>query len=199
MQNKDGELLSCPKCGEKASATAKFCSKCGGSLALSTAAPKGGKRERPRKKEFDVLGLASAGFFFFFLGAVYLSVPNLYEAVRLFILDFYMKEVSTQPSVVLPVPTSNHPIVYGAVETFCFLYGSAQIAILILRFAIKSPLRLKAQTLSGIIFWMGAGYAVGLLKTQTIGWFTFWTGIIIIAGASLIIRAIINLALSQES
>ncbi len=198
MENKEENHLSfCSKCGEKLSPTSKFCPKCGASLVTSEPAVSH-VRERRKRKESDAFGLVSAGLFFLLLGIVYLSVPNMYDAVQAFILDFSLVEVSEQPSILLPKPASNHPIVYGAFETFCFLYGSAQIAVLILRFAARSPVRQKTGTFSDIVSWMSTGYVASLLKTQAIGWFAFWAMLIIVAGASLLIRSLLDLALSEK-
>lgn len=93
-----------------------------------------------------------------------------------------------------------HSVVYLAVEQFSYVWGLFQLVILALRFVARSPLGKKAETVSDIVFWLGAGFLTRtfLLETTRMSfisemtrWFVFWSGIIMLIGVSLIIRAII--------
>jgi len=83
------------------------------------------------------------------------------------------------------------------VEKFSFAMGLFQIVILLLRFIVRSQVGKKAETVSNLVFWLGASYLIRTLLiettrfTATTGWFVFWAGIIMLIGASLIVRAII--------
>jgi len=150
--------------------------------------------EGARRERRDILGLVSFGVFLLLVGMIFIITPNLYRAVERFFGDFHLVEIA--PNIFLPAPVSNHPVLYLAVEVFCYLWGLFQIVTLVLRFALGSPIRLKASTLSRIIFWFGAGWLTGLLGTQILGvgsrgWFAFWSAVAILLGFSLIVEAVV--------
>lgn len=191
----DNEESNCPECGENVSRGMKFCPNCGATLIPGVSAPAGRIREKPR---FDFPGLVSIGIFLVLLGTIYLGTAGLTDALVSFIGDFRLVEISEQPRFMLPAPASHHPAVYGAVETFCLVFGASQVFVLVLRLVLQSPLSKKTETASGLIFWLGVGYIAGLLKTETISWFNFWAGVIIFAGLSLVVRSLLGLALSEK-
>ncbi|MFX1301637.1 MAG: hypothetical protein ACFFDE_12020, partial [Promethearchaeota archaeon] len=95
-----------------------------------------------------------------------------------------------------------HVVVYTAAQQFCFALGVFQIVILALRFAARSQVSKKAETVGNLVYWIGAGYLTGtLLLERTVParwladphilWFVFWAAIIMLIGVTLIIRAII--------
>jgi len=144
----------------------------------------------------------SAGFFFVLVGAFFLTTPNLYERIADFFGDFDLVRVPNLRNLWLPAPV--HPLshldVYVAVERFSFVWGFFQIVILALRFIAHSPLGKKAETVSNLVFWFGAGFLIRpflieatrlLLLSETTRWFAFWSGIIMLLGVSLVVRAII--------
>jgi hypothetical protein len=66
--------------------------------------------------------------------------------------------------------------------------------MIVLRFAVHSPLSKKADNMGDIAFWLGAYYLVTTLLNETTThtvWFTFWTEVIMLIGVSLIIRAVV--------
>jgi predicted ferric reductase len=176
-----------------------FCPKCGSALKPSTE-PQAPSPPRIKRYEEearrDILGLVSFGFFLISIGVVFLTSPNLISEISVFFRDFQLKEL--WPNVFLPAPTSNHPVLYGAIETFCYIFGIFQVGMLILRFAYRSSASKRAGTASNIVFWLGAGYLLGILKDQTIGWFSFIAGLIILIGICVIIRSIITLAMAHK-
>jgi len=193
-------LSHCPKCGEEIREKMVFCPKCGGALKPSTEAqPPSLPRIRRYGEEAgrDVLGFVPFGFFLISIGVTFLTRPNLIDAISAFFRDFHMVKIM-EPNVFFPAPVSNHPVLYGAVEEFCYLFGIFQVGMLILRFAYGSSPSQKAGTASDIVFWLGAGYIVGILKDQTIGWFAFIAGLIILIGISIIIRSVITLAIPHK-
>ena len=144
-----------------------------------------------------MLGFIPFGFFLISIGVTFLTTPNLINEISAFFRDFQLVKIM-EPNVFLPAPASSHPVLYGAVEGFCYLFGIFQVGMLILRFAYGSSPSQKAGTASDIVFWLGAGYLLGILRDQMIGWFTFLAGLIILIGISIIIRAAITLAMSYK-
>jgi hypothetical protein len=160
-----------------------------------------------------VFGAASAGFFLLLLGFMFVIRPNLFVAVQNFFVNpqnfspnFEIVQISTYANVTLPAPIRNHPVVYEAVEQFCLIFGIFQVVLLIFRFAVRSHIYGVARNAGSIVFWLGAGLLTsrtlldvtigpqGTLTGVDVRWFTFWAGIIILAGLSLIVRAIIMAA-----
>jgi len=149
------------------------------------------ERSERRLEKWDRLGFVSLGFFLVLVGIIYLTTPNCYGEFVAFFKDF--KLVKVAPNVFFPAPASNHPVVYGAVMEFCFVFGPFQIVLLGLRFVLRDTLSRKAETLSGIIFWLGAGFLLNMLFVENIGWFAFLGGLIIFVGLSLVLRSLVVL------
>jgi len=148
-------------------------------------------RGERRSEGWDRLSLASLGFFLILIGAILLVTPNYRNEFVSFFRDFHLVKVT--PNVSLPAPKSSHPIVYTAVMEFCIAYGLFQIAILVFRFVLRDPIDRKAGTASGIVFWLGAGYLLSMLLTESIGWFDFLAGLAIFIGLSIVIRGFVTL------
>jgi len=148
--------------------------------------------EREREKP-DILGLASAGFFFLLIGFIWIVTPNLPEKVVDFFKDFKLKE-EIFPNVFLPVPAHHHPVVYKAVVRFCFVFGLFQIFILALRFAFREPADKIAGAFSGVVFWSAASFLANMLSDRTIKWSVFLGWIIVLIGLSLVIRSLVVLS-----
>jgi len=176
-----------------------FCPKCGSALKPSTEAqpPSPPRIRHEEEARRDILGFVPFGFFLISLGVIFLTTPNLFSEISDFFRDFQLVKIM-EPNVFLPAPASNHPVLYGAVETFCYLFGIFQVGMLILRFAYGSSASQKAGTASDVVFWLGAGYLVGILRDQIIGWFTFIAGLIILIGITVIIRAAISLTMPRK-
>jgi len=153
-----------------------------------------GLEEGARLERRDFLGAVSFGVFLFLVGLIFFITPNLYRAVETFFRDFQLVEIAQ--NIFVPASMSNHPLLYLAVEVFCYLWGLFQIVVLVVRFVLGSSISRKARTLSSIIFWFGAGWLTAMLATQTFGigsrgWFAFWSAIAILLGLSLILQAIV--------
>lgn len=137
----------------------------------------------------------SAGVFFILVGTIFVTTPNLFDKVKAFFLNFDVVRVPNT-EIRLPAPASpgKHSVVYSAVALFSLIWGLYQIVVLALRFVVRSPLGKKAETVSSLVFWLGASYLVSafLNKTTTATtWFAFWAELIMLVGVSLIVRAII--------
>jgi hypothetical protein len=144
-----------------------------------------------RWKGLDMLGFVSFGFFLVLVGVIFVITPNLGDEIVAFFKDFELVEV--YPNVFFPAPTPNHEVFYTAVAEFCIGYGLFQIAILILRVYLGDYLKKKAGTLSGAVFWLGAGYLLIILSAGNIEWFAFLSWLIIFVGLSLVVRSLVIL------
>jgi hypothetical protein len=206
-------LVYCTKCGYKNPEEAKFCSRCGEDLFIEIQESEGigerierrveeigetfsrgfsqcfGQPIKERKERYD-FGVISFGFVLVLIGILYILNPNLPNQIVVFFRDFSLVEIYS--NIWLPAPASNHPGLYEVIRRFSFVYGSFQIVILAARFIINSPNNKKADTLSTIIFWYGAGYLTGRLSNLSITWFTFLGGLIILVGASIIIKVLFS-------
>ena len=143
-------------------------------------------------KGTDWLGLVSLGFFFIVIGAVFVVAPNLTEEIRGFIKDFHPAEA--YPNVRLPAPKNPHPIIYEAIMNFCYAFGASQIILLILRFALRDLSSRKAETASGIVFWLGMGVFADFansLSSEPTGWFSLLSGLITMIGLLIISRILL--------
>ncbi|MBS7610166.1 hypothetical protein KEJ36_03605 [Candidatus Bathyarchaeota archaeon] len=129
------------------------------------------------------------------LGITFLVIPNLIDGIIEFFMDFKITKVPNMNVFLLaPVHPNRHLKVYSASEFFSFALGLFQIAILTLRFALHSPLGKKAETLSNLVFWLGTGFLIHNLLNEfatLVIWFAFWAAMIMLIGASLVVRAFI--------
>lgn len=160
-----------------------------------------GSSSRYREGLFSAV---SAGFFFVLVGALFTITPNLFERIVDFFENFDILRVPNT-TIWLPAPAQPwaHSDVYRAAEQFSFALGVFQIVILALRFAAGSPVGKKAETVSNLVFWLGVGFLINRLLIEIsildrIGWFVFWTGVLMLLGLSLIVRAIILAAASRR-
>ena len=156
---------------------------------------------QPRYRE-ALFSVFSAGFFFILVGTIFATTPNLFDNILAFFRDFDIVSVPNT-EVFLPAPKSpvDHLMVYSAVGQFSFIWGLFEIVIVVLRFFARSPLSKKAETVSNLVFWLGASYLIGMFLNETTTattWFAFWAVIITLIGVSLIVRAII-LAVVRQS
>jgi hypothetical protein len=144
----------------------------------------------------DDTGWISFGAFLIIVAAIYLTTPNIAYEVRAFLQDFQLVEIF--PNFWWALPSSNHPVLYAAVERFCYVFGVVQIGILGLRFARGSSIRGKAQTFSSVVFWLGAGYIVSLLSQGILVPLSFLGAFVIVVGISILARALILVSVPQR-
>ena len=141
----------------------------------------------------------SAGFFLLLVGALFITTPTLFDRI----IDFFrnLDALVRVPNTVIYLPAPRNPlthvVVYTAAQQFCFALGVFQIVILALRFAARSQISKKAETVGNLVYWIGAGYLTRTLLLEPTRWaalttwFIFWAAIIMLIGVTLIIRAII--------
>jgi hypothetical protein len=172
-----------------------------------------------RRHREGLLSAVSAGFFLLLIGTLFVINSNLYTDTVTFFSNFNATSAVPNTQAQLPAPDaqlSENNItvrnanldVYSAAQQFSLAWGIFLIALLVLRFAFDSTWRRKARNISDIVFWFGAIY---LIQTWLIGptnnppspataqpWFQFWSMIIVLIGASLIVRAICLAAVGRE-
>ena len=122
----------------------------------------------------------------------FLIVPNYGDRVVEFFRNFELKEIA--PNLFLPAPERHHPVVYETAMQFSLVFGIFQFFLLGLRLYIRSTLTRIAETVSNIVFWLGAGYMFYLLRWNPVTfWFPFIGGIIAVVGFSIIARSLVTL------
>lgn len=144
--------------------------------------------------EVDWIGLLSFGIFLLILGVIWFKTPELIDKVRTFILDFRLHKVQFLTfDIFFPSPEHTHPVVYKAIMNLSFAYAASYIVILTLRFIFQEPIYRKADSLSGMIFWIGIGYFSNMLLKESISWFGFMGGVMFCAGISITVSGLIKL------
>jgi len=137
----------------------------------------------------DDTGWILLGAFLIIIAVIYLRTPNLVQEVKAFVSDFHL--VAVFQNFWWYMPSTNHPALYAAAEQFCYAFGLVHIVILGLKFAKGSSTHGKAETISSIVFWLGAGYVLGLLSQGVLSWLPFVAGFIILIGISIVARALV--------
>lgn len=140
-----------------------------------------------KRGDRHLLSGLSFGVFLVIVGAIFLITPNLIDEIEPFFRDFELEQVSE--NIYFPTPQHPHPTLYNSVAVFCFAFGTYQILLLILKFALETEPTQKAETLTSIIFWLTAGSIVLMLKNGSIKWLTFIAGLVILAAIVIIIRS----------
>ncbi len=120
------------------------------------------------------------------------------------LVDFFSTlTLAPVPSTGISLPAPSPQVGFGFQKLYMFGFefalglGILEIAILILRVFLHSPVSRKAETIENVVFWLGASYLISTyLVNMTIQseWFVFWAGIIMIFGVSLVARAFVIIA-----
>jgi len=149
-------------------------------------------KETPRKHQEGLFTAISAGFFLLLVGTIFVITPNLFESIIDFFGDFTLVGVPNT-NIVFPGPESqaSHLTVYQAAGQASAALCVFQIVILALRFIIPSSWGKRAETVGNFVYWAGAAFLIQLFLVENTQWFVFWSTIVIIAGVSLIIRAVV--------
>lgn len=156
-----------------------------------------------RRRREGVMGALTAGLFFVVIGVIFITTPDLLNNVISFIRNLDVLRVPST-NIYLPAPRSPdaHAAVYSAVQQFGLIWAILEIAMLGLRVVFRSPLRNMAENASNIIFWFGAAYLIQTFLNDTTTltmWFAFWATIIMLAGLTLIVRAVILAAMRARN
>ena len=156
---------------------------------------------RNRSPHEGLVTALSIGGFFIILGLVFALTPAISQQTNNFFSDlttvtFPFGSPGSTVSLLAPAHPADHQSFYTAVMNFLIGIGVLQIVILALRIAVHSRIRRVAQSVSDLIFWLGAAVIanVFLLAGTQNGWFQFWSLLIVIVGVSLIARFFVYLA-----
>lgn len=152
-----------------------------------------GRREKEKQHVVDWLNIASLGFFLILLGAIWAGTPELADEALKFFQDFNL--VNLNGNIFLPAPlhVQNHTTVYMAAFHFCLAFGILQAVILAVRFILHEPPNKKADTLSGVGFWLTISIFLRMLTDGAIGWFGFVGGLVISIGVAVSAGSILKL------
>jgi hypothetical protein len=155
-------------------------------------------QKRPYKASESVISGVAAGFVLILIGVIYISTPSLLDSIVSFFSNITFVTVpGTGISLPAPIAPSAHGVLYGAVFQFVLGVGIMEIIVLVLRFAMHSPVSRLAETVGNVVFWLGTAYLVNtyLNEAATINkWFVFWAGILVFLGLSLLARGFVLLA-----
>jgi hypothetical protein len=149
----------------------------------------GSRRQTWSEYHRDETGWISFGAFLIIIAVIYLRTPGLLSEAKAFVSDFHLVELFQ--NFWWYVPENNHPVLYNAAEQFCYAFGLVQIIVLGLEFARRSSTHRKAETLSGIVFWIGTGFVLSQLSQGALNWLSFIAGLIILVGISIVARALV--------
>lgn len=149
-----------------------------------------------RRHADSLLSAASAGFFFLLVGVIFITTSSLLDNI----LDLFRSngiELMQVPNTIISLPAPNplghYLAIFQAAGLFSLIWGIFEIAMLVLRFALRSSTRRKAESAGNIVFWLGTSYFINVYLTSssitTTSWFAFWTIILMLLGISLIVRA----------
>ena len=149
---------------------------------------------REDRERVDLVDLAGLGYFLVLIGALLMFRPDLPSLVRDFLGDFELQQV-WGGNVYLPVPMSNHPALYGIAFDFCLYMLAFQVLGLLFRFVLNEPIRKKASSVSGLVFWGGFAWIINLLSAELIGWPAFLGWLIVVAGTSIVTQSVLTILL----
>jgi len=158
-------------------------------------ADSGGFRHRHRD---GMLSAVAAGFFLILVGALFVTNPDLPNKLINFFNNFELKQISNS-NVYLPAPKDPETflLVYQTVEQFCLIWAVFLVAMLGARFILGASARRKADGLGDVVFWFGAAYLVQTWLLNVTKWFEFWALIIVLIGASMVVRGLLLVAAWQ--
>lgn len=139
-----------------------------------------------RGESWDILGTVSFGFFLLLLGIIVIITPHPLKEIQSFFTDVF-KNVQG-----FPAPSEPHPVLYTAVMRFALIFGVFSIGVLVLRFVLRESANRKAGTASSVVFWLGVAFLTNPLAAESISWFAFWAGIIVIIGLMVIVGALVR-------
>ena len=152
-------------------------------------------KETPRQHQEGIFTAISIGFFFLLVGTLFVINPDLFGSIIDFFKDFELVDVP-HTNIMLPAPESPqlHLTVYQAARQFSIALGVFQVVILALRFVIPSSWGKRSETVGSFVYWVGASFLIQYFLIDSMQWFVFWSTIIILAGVSIIVRAVVMAA-----
>ena len=147
----------------------------------------------PRYQE-GIFTAISIGFCLLLVGALFIITPDLISNVVDFFKDFGIVDVpNTDIIFMAPESPANHSVVYQAAGQFSIALAIFQVIILALRFVIPSSLNKKSESVSSLVYWIGASvltqaFLIDNAFVTLTNWFEFWSLIIVMGGVSILTR-----------
>jgi len=140
------------------------------------------------------LRAASLGFFLVLVG-VFLIVYPLAEEIRSFLGDLRFAPMFDH--IYYPAPSSPHPFFYNIFRNFSIVWSLWLVFLTVLQLATKDRVRRVAHTLGDCAFWIGAAYLLDRIGFGALAFGSFLALLVVVAGLSLIIRALALLGLEK--
>jgi len=152
-------------------------------------------KKSPRQYREDLFTAISVGFFLLLVGILFIINPDLFGSVVDFFKDFKLVDVPNT-NIMLPAPQSPqlHLTIYQAARQLSIALGVFQVVILALRFVFPSSWGKRSETVGSFVYWVGASFLIQYFLVESTQWFAFWSTIIILAGVSIIARAVVMAA-----
>ena len=149
-------------------------------------------KETPRKYPEGLFTAISAGFVILLLGAIFVITPNLFDNIIDLFKDIGLVDVPNTDIIFigLEYPRS-HLAVYQAAGQFSIALAVFQVVMLALRFVFPSSWAKRSETVGNFVFWLGEAFLIQLFLIESVQWFEFWSLIIVLAGVSMIARAVV--------
>ena len=122
---------------------------------------------------------------------------NLWDRIVDFFLTLTLSPVGGGVSLPAPANPAAHIELYTAAFQFALALGIIEVAILVLRIVLHSPVKRKGETVENIVFWLGTSYLISVYlinMTIAVEWFIFWAGVILVWGLALVARSFVLLA-----
>jgi len=144
---------------------------------------------RLRRSDDQLLRLLSFGVFLLILGIIVLATPNLSDQISAFVQDLKLEQIQSGVNASLPAPQGPHPQLYGAAALFGLAFGVYLVLLLIAKFVLGADFNQKAETLTGVIFWLGIGLAMLALARETIAWLLFVAIAVVLIAIIILVRS----------
>jgi len=150
------------------------------------------RKKTPRQYREELFTAISIGFFLLLVGTLFVINADLFGSILDFFKDFKLVDVP-HTDLMFPAPESPqlYSTVYQAARQFSIALGIFQVVILALRFVIPSSWRKRSETVGSFVYWVGASFLIQYFLIESMQWFVFWSTIIILAGVSIITRAVV--------
>lgn len=153
--------------------------------------------EKRQHERVDIVGLASLGYFLILIGVIFAITPNLVAEITAYFNDFKLHEVA--PNIFFPLidDPPAHTVVYNAVYQVCLALAVFQIFVIGARFVLRESVDRKADSISGLVFWVGAAWIMNLLLAGIVDtwdkWIIFYGWFIILIGVTILVRGFAKL------
>ena len=140
------------------------------------------------------LRAASLGVFLVLAGVFFIVYP-LADEIRTFLGD--LRPVPLFDGIYYPAPSSSHHFLYHILRNFAIIWSLWLGLLVILQFWTKDRARRVSHTLGDWVFWVGTAYLLDRIGLGIIAFGSFLALLVVVAGLSLIGRALAMLCLGK--